>query len=154
MIELGAGTGFLSLFCAIDCGVKSVVATDREPALIENISDCVKRNGAEGVAFPGIWEWGTRMEDPGIHANGEKVGFDVAIGADLVGFPSSLPGGIDKCRYTTQISFLCSSQRSPISLRSTESRNSSSRLRYGIKTRSRHFLLRVVSSSLFPGGLV
>ena len=83
VIELGGGTGFLSLFCGMDPGVKSVVVTDREPALIENIEDCVKRNGVEGVVFPSIWEWGTPLGYPG-SANGEKVEFDIALGADLV----------------------------------------------------------------------
>ncbi|RJE25825.1 hypothetical protein PHISCL_01801, partial [Aspergillus sclerotialis] len=86
VIELGAGTGFLSLFCGMDLGVKSVVATDREPALIENIEDCVKRNGVEGVVFPCIWEWGTPLGHSGSANgdNGEKAGFDIALGADLI----------------------------------------------------------------------
>lgn len=146
VVELGAGTGFLSLYCAMDCGVESVVVTDREPALIENISDCVKKNGVEGIVLPGIWEWGTPLEEPGIGPDGGKVEFDVAIGADLVSlFPCWQIQYIDKRRYMIPISSLFSYQRSPISLRTTESRTSSSPLRYGTKTPFRLSLMLVVS---------
>jgi len=80
VLELGAGTGFVSLFCAKYLGPKRVVATDREQALIESIRDCVGRNGiGEEVLVPGIWEWGNEMA-----VDGGEDGFDVAFGADLV----------------------------------------------------------------------
>ncbi|BCR91891.1 protein-lysine N-methyltransferase [Aspergillus chevalieri] len=80
VLELGAGTGFVSLFCAKYLGPKRVVATDREQALIESIRDCVGRNGiGEEVLVPGIWEWGNEMA-----VDGGEDGFDVAFGADLI----------------------------------------------------------------------
>lgn len=80
VLELGAGTGFVSLFCAKYLSPKRVVATDREQALIESIADCVGRNGiGEGVLVPGIWEWGSELA-----VDGEGEGFDIALGADLV----------------------------------------------------------------------
>ncbi|KAJ5532057.1 hypothetical protein N7494_008609 [Penicillium frequentans] len=91
VIELGAGTGFLSLLCARHLGVKGVVATDREPFLIDNMKECVRLNSsAEGNAipmYPGIWDWGTPLE--GVEGmseemiEGGKPRFDVALGADL-----------------------------------------------------------------------
>ncbi|GES57783.1 protein-lysine N-methyltransferase [Aspergillus terreus] len=96
VIELGAGTGFLSLFVAKYLSPARVVATDRETALIECMEDCARRNGVaaaesdsgtapagDGEVFEsGIWEWGTplgrRDED-----ERENV-FDVALGADLI----------------------------------------------------------------------
>jgi 2-polyprenyl-3-methyl-5-hydroxy-6-metoxy-1,4-benzoquinol methylase len=99
VIELGAGTGFLSLFMAKYLSPVRVVATDRETALIECMEDCARRNGVAvaesdsgtapagdgGVFEAGIWEWGTplgrRDED-----EPEDV-FDVALGADLVCVP-------------------------------------------------------------------
>ncbi|GFF48460.1 hypothetical protein IFM46972_08550 [Aspergillus udagawae] len=99
VIELGAGTGFLSMFCAKHLGVQSVVATDREPALIENIRDCMRRNALDPAVFhPAIWEWGTPLSlthsDPeegdgdaaqtaAVSGNGD-LAFDVALGADLI----------------------------------------------------------------------
>ncbi|EAW20953.1 protein-lysine N-methyltransferase [Aspergillus fischeri NRRL 181] len=94
VIELGAGTGFLSMFCAKHLGVQSMVATDREPGLIENIRDCMRRNELDPAIFhPAIWEWGTPLsltqsgqEDEGDAAvlGSGDLAFDVALGADLI----------------------------------------------------------------------
>ncbi|RLM01640.1 hypothetical protein CFD26_107728 [Aspergillus turcosus] len=102
VIELGAGTGFLSMFCAKYLGVRSVVATDREPALIENIRDCMRRNALDPAVFQSaIWEWGTPLSLTQSQPEGEGEGedeaaetapvsanadlaFDVALGADLI----------------------------------------------------------------------
>lgn len=105
VIELGAGTGFLSLFCARHLGVQSVVATDREPVLIENMNECVRLNSrsnsdsesssqsrSEGSIpmYPAIWDWGTPLQktnDMGALGGDEHaLQFDVALGADLVWF--------------------------------------------------------------------
>ncbi|KAJ5108696.1 hypothetical protein N7456_005371 [Penicillium angulare] len=99
VIELGAGTGFLSLFCARHLGVRGVVATDREPALIETMKECVRLNsGPESTQaqldqrslipmYPAIWDWGTplqRTEEMGSLGRNEALKFDVALGADLI----------------------------------------------------------------------
>ncbi|OJJ48099.1 hypothetical protein ASPZODRAFT_157906 [Penicilliopsis zonata CBS 506.65] len=88
VIELGAGTGFVSMFCAKHLGVESVVVTDREPALIENIRSCLARNGLDqGVCRPAIWDWGSplRVTDDGHHdGDSDPLEFDVALGADLI----------------------------------------------------------------------
>ncbi|RAL08649.1 protein-lysine N-methyltransferase [Aspergillus homomorphus CBS 101889] len=106
VIELGAGTGFLAMFCAQHLQPRSVVTTDREIALIEQIEDCAGRNGlydTPGKFAAGIWEWGTRLDIPGLDGSsvssssgeaaatevngGEKdrgLKFDVALGADLI----------------------------------------------------------------------
>lgn len=86
VVELGAGTGFLSLFCAKHLDVRGVVVTDREPALVGNIQDCVDRNGLDrGVIRPAIWEWGSSL-DLDCSDSDQRVTFDVALGADLVVF--------------------------------------------------------------------
>lgn len=93
VIELGAGTGFLSLFCARHLGAKGVVVSDREPALIENIRGCVpfNQNGPDTdpiPIYPAVWEWGTplqRTEEMDVFVADDKLKFDVALGADLVG---------------------------------------------------------------------
>jgi Predicted methyltransferase len=86
VIELGAGTGFLSLYCAKYLNVESVLVTDCEPALITNIQDCVGRNELEGVRlWPAIWEWGSNLEEARKNQEPEELWyFDVALGTDLV----------------------------------------------------------------------
>jgi protein-lysine N-methyltransferase EEF2KMT len=93
VLELGAGTGFISLFCAKYLGATRVMATDREPALIESIRDCVDKNQVEGVLVPGIWEWGNELAVP----HGDNEGFDIALGADLVCSIHSYPTVFATC---------------------------------------------------------
>lgn len=92
IIELGAGTGFLSLFCARHLGARGVVATDREPVLIGNMRRCVGLNRGGSVSIPipicpAVWDWGTpleRTEEMASLIEDDQLGFDVALGADLV----------------------------------------------------------------------
>ncbi|KAJ5929751.1 hypothetical protein N7454_006701 [Penicillium verhagenii] len=89
VIELGAGTGFLSLLCARHLGAQVVVATDREPILLENMKECVRLNsGAAGgemiPMYPAFWDWGTPLEGKEELGEGGKMSFDIALGADLV----------------------------------------------------------------------
>ena len=78
VLELGAGTGFLSLFIAKHLNPEIVVATDREPALIDSIHNCAGKNRLQdGVLVPGLWEWGTS-------SSFGDMEFDIALGADLV----------------------------------------------------------------------
>ena len=84
VIELGAGTGFLSMFCAKHLGAGPVVATDCKEALLDGIRDCVSRNGIPGAVFPALWEWGQAppSSSDGIQLESNK--FDIGIGADLI----------------------------------------------------------------------
>lgn len=88
VVELGAGTGFLGFFCARHLGVESIVVTDREPSLIDNIHACVRHNLGERESIPIhplVWEWGTPLERSGeLDGSEEGLKFDIALGADLV----------------------------------------------------------------------
>ncbi|THC98732.1 hypothetical protein EYZ11_001795 [Aspergillus tanneri] len=111
VIELGAGTGFVSMFCAAHLHPQYILATDREPALIENIRDCARRNQLQKASGSGstqfgaaIWEWGTPLDifSEDSHGDNESSAtqpvattgtvpgdknpriFDVALGADLI----------------------------------------------------------------------
>ncbi|KAL4753391.1 hypothetical protein BDW72DRAFT_168936 [Aspergillus terricola var. indicus] len=85
ILELGAGTGFLSFLCAKHLAAQSVIVTDREPALIEQINDCIDKNGLEKTQIQaGIWEWGMPLQVPSLFEKSGRVGFDIALGADLI----------------------------------------------------------------------
>lgn len=90
VIELGAGTGFLSLFCARHLGVRAVVSSDREPALISNMHKCIALNRTDDSVFPfipALWDWGSPLEitdDLNYLIEDGDLRFDIALGADLV----------------------------------------------------------------------
>jgi SAM-dependent methyltransferase len=85
VIELGAGTGFISFLIARHLGAESVLATDRDPVLVETIQRCIPRNALEPQRIGArVWEWGAEDSPLG---DGNK--FDVALGADLVRLFSS-----------------------------------------------------------------
>lgn len=87
VVELGAGTGFVSMYCAKHLGANSVAATDREPALIANIQDCVARNDLQSSRIEAlIWEWGNPLTS-GVGATSgptDPQRYEIALGADLV----------------------------------------------------------------------
>jgi predicted nicotinamide N-methyase len=88
VVELGAGTGFISMYCAKYLDANSVVATDREPALMAHIQESMAKNDLRSDRIDAcVWEWGTPLDLPSKpHPPGEKrpSSFDVALGADLV----------------------------------------------------------------------
>ncbi|PLN80524.1 putative methyltransferase-domain-containing protein [Aspergillus taichungensis] len=84
VLELGAGTGFLSMFCAKYLRPESVLATDMEPALIDGMVDSAGRNELGENFGAGIWEWGTELRRLGGGEDEEKPVFDLVVGADLI----------------------------------------------------------------------
>lgn len=86
VVELGSGTGLLSMYCLKCLGARRVTATDRDPALISSIKDCAIRNDLSRSRIDAeIWEWGTPLQPNHPPSSKEPYkSFDVALGADLV----------------------------------------------------------------------
>ena len=81
VLELGAGTGFLSILCAKYLSAKSVIATDGDESVVEAIKTNAKLNSVE-VEAKKLW-WGTGLNETGLGSS-----YDVVVGADIVcGFP-------------------------------------------------------------------
>ena len=78
MLELGAGTGMVSLVAA-RCGAAAVLATDGDEAVCETLRENVESNGLAGCVRVERRRWGGAREVP------ERV--DVVVGADVVGSP-------------------------------------------------------------------
>lgn len=85
VVELGGGTGFISMYCIKHLGAKSVLVTDRDPALISNVQDCMSQNNLDNDAInAAVWEWGGPLLVPENHPHQLASSFDIAVGADLV----------------------------------------------------------------------
>ncbi|KAE8377448.1 putative methyltransferase-domain-containing protein [Aspergillus bertholletiae] len=95
VIELGAGTGFVSMYAAKYLRPQFVLATDREGTLIENMTDSKAKNGLGREFGVSAWEWGTPLgyptEDDTEDIARERLCFDVALGADLTYDTDLLP---------------------------------------------------------------
>lgn len=97
ILELGAGTGMLSILCAKHLGISGVIATDGDEAVVDAIKTNAFLNEEDGAApFQGLirtaaLKWGRYIqasafaEDYGLEAP------DVVLGADVVSQPRKLP---------------------------------------------------------------
>lgn len=85
VLELGAGTGFLSILCKRFLDATYVTATDGEQLVVEEMRKNLRLNGFEdniGIAARKLW-WGSDLEGDW-RPEGEGEGFDVVVGADIV----------------------------------------------------------------------
>ena len=103
VLELGAGTGFLSILCARYFRACHVLATDGSDEIINGIRSNLHLNElSESPAFKtAVLQWGHTLTDDLFQFDDEleKIAFDLVIGADLVGtclhfcltYPSACP---------------------------------------------------------------
>lgn len=87
IIELGAGTGFLSILCAKHLGAKYVLATDGSGDVINDLESNIFLNGLEGTEAinAAILSWGHMLDDENLKGADENRSYDLIIGADVVG---------------------------------------------------------------------
>ncbi|MCJ1388549.1 hypothetical protein MMC18_001396 [Xylographa bjoerkii] len=91
IIELGAGTGFLSILCAKHLGAKYVLSTDGSGEVVDDMVSNVYFNGLEGsgVIDPALLKWGHVLTDELFESSCGIRRFDIALGADIVRAHSS-----------------------------------------------------------------
>lgn len=90
VLELGAGTGMLSILCAKHLGVASIAATDGDEAVVEAIKTNFSLNGLDTDDAGGCsvrtaaLQWGRSIDASTLSEDyGMKVP-DVVLGADVV----------------------------------------------------------------------
>ena len=88
VLELGAGTGFLSSLCAKYLGARHVLATDGSSEVVEDLQFNIKLNGLDsaGVIGTNILKWGHSLDGTLFTTH------DIVLGADLVGRVFYKPG--------------------------------------------------------------
>lgn len=87
IIELGAGTGFLSILCAKHLEAKYVLATDGSGDVINDLESNIFLNGLEGTGTinAAVLNWGHMLDDEILKGADENRLYDLIIGADVVG---------------------------------------------------------------------
>lgn len=101
IIELGAGTGLISILCAKHLSAMHVSATDGDEGVIETLNSNLFLNDLQGDAkvLTSILRWGRGLKGTWVEEDCDAHPYDVVIGADIVsGRPiRACMGGIDTC---------------------------------------------------------
>ena len=86
ILELGAGTGFLSILCAKHLGARFVLATDGNGDVIRDIDSNIVLNEVENTNLitTSVLEWGHMLPEIfGKSREGDRT-YDLILGADVV----------------------------------------------------------------------
>ena len=98
VLELGAGTGFLSILCVQYLGAEQVLATDGDEQVIEALRENVSLNrpraqdgsetrlvaGGESPISARVLRWGEELEGTWLQEEFSHERYDVVLGADIV----------------------------------------------------------------------
>ncbi len=86
VLEIGAGTGFLSIFCAKHAGAAHVLATDGDGSTVDDIGANIYLNGLEGSGRieTTVLRWGHALVEDLLSPTEEKRVYDTVIGTDVV----------------------------------------------------------------------
>ena len=86
VLELGAGTGFLSILVAKHLGAHYVLATDGSQEVISDLKSNILLNELEDreLIQTAILQWGHTLIGGAVDCRNEKHSYDLALGADVV----------------------------------------------------------------------
>ncbi|KAK0273409.1 hypothetical protein LTR35_001867 [Friedmanniomyces endolithicus] len=85
VLELGAGTGFLSILCAKHLEARHVTATDGDEGVVEALRENLFLNGLdqEEQVVTSILRWGRGLQGTWVEEDCEAWPYDTVIGADI-----------------------------------------------------------------------
>ncbi|KAI9848307.1 MAG: hypothetical protein M1837_000571 [Sclerophora amabilis] len=93
VLELGAGTGFLSILCAKHLGATKTLATDGDEVVLEGLKTNMFLNGMDGrgqiIARP--LKWGRALTKDDFSDGGELQEWNIVLGADLIYDSTAFP---------------------------------------------------------------
>ncbi|KAI0156452.1 S-adenosyl-L-methionine-dependent methyltransferase [Xylariaceae sp. FL1272] len=85
VLELGAGTGFLSIQCAKHLGARHVTTTDGDEGVVDSLRENLALNGLndERIAIARKLWWGEELKGSWVERDCEDFPYDVVLGADV-----------------------------------------------------------------------
>ena len=85
VLELGAGTGFVSLLCVKHLKARYVLVTDGSGEVVDDLNSNVYLNGLEGSGSidTAVLKWGHTLIDGILDSGGERR-YGMILGADVV----------------------------------------------------------------------
>lgn len=98
VIELGAGTGFLSILCAKHLDARFVMATDGSSDIVDELESSLILNGLEGpqTIQARVYKWGHALIDGIQGGQDEPRSYQLVLGADVVCHSLLLVLGLDQ----------------------------------------------------------
>lgn len=100
VLELGAGTGFLSILCAKHLGAQRVLATDGSQEVISDLKSNIQLNEVKGGALiqTAILQWGHALIGGVADCREKESSYDLVLGADVTYDLKSIPSLIATIR--------------------------------------------------------
>jgi hypothetical protein len=108
VIELGAGTGLLSILCASHLGAAHVTATDGDEGVVQALHENATFNDVKDAMDIGVLWWGRALKGSWMFEKDPSFFCDLVLGADVV---SGTPSIFDQehtnlpSRHTTRQSY-------------------------------------------------
>nr|POF17124.1 protein-lysine n-methyltransferase efm3 [Quercus suber] len=86
VLELGVGTGFISILCANVLGAKHITATDGDEGVVDALGENLFLNDldGEGKVISSVLRWGRGLRGTWVEEDCELHPYDVVLGADIV----------------------------------------------------------------------
>ncbi|KAF2232641.1 hypothetical protein EV356DRAFT_239137 [Viridothelium virens] len=100
VLELGAGTGFLSVLCAKHLGAARVVATDGDHGVVQSLAENLSLNGlrSSNAVRTEVLQWSRLPRTSWLKEEINEYPCDVVLGADLIYDKEFVPSLIDTIR--------------------------------------------------------
>jgi hypothetical protein len=83
VVELGAGTGLLSILCASHLGATRVVATDGDEGVVQALHESAAFNDVKDAMDIGVLWWGRALKGSWIFEQDPSFSCDLVLGADV-----------------------------------------------------------------------
>ena len=89
VLELGAGTGLLSILCAKQLQARYVLATDGSGEVVDVLRSNITLNGPEGgsLIHTTVLQWGHANDCRALSSAGNDQQYDLILAADIVRYP-------------------------------------------------------------------
>jgi len=86
ILELGAGTGFISILCAKHLQARYVLATDGNGEVVDGLKTNIVVNGLERDRRiqTAVLQWGHTLIDEELKSSDGSLQYDLVLGADIV----------------------------------------------------------------------
>ncbi|KAL2355763.1 putative methyltransferase-domain-containing protein [Cryomyces antarcticus] len=100
VVELGAGTGYVSVLCAKHLGARHVTATDGADEVVEALASnaFINKLDERNVLEPKVLRWGSSLVGSWVEENIADHPYDLALGADVTYDEAAIPSLVSTLR--------------------------------------------------------